>query len=131
MKMKIYFLADKKCGLSFMRTNMLTVVHAYNQYNCDTIYTISDIYDLKNGSPKKEASPSPPPPPPTPPHPPPPQPPPTPPPPPPPQRQRILNEKIKKREIHKNYLCAVVGTPPKQEDTITLILKKTSVPTKL
>ena len=37
---------------------------------------------------------------------------------------RILNEKIKKREIHKNYLCAAVGTPPKQEDTITAYLEK-------
>ena len=32
---------------------------------------------------------------------------------------RILNEKIKLREIHKFYLCLVRGTPPKKEDTLT------------
>lgn len=32
---------------------------------------------------------------------------------------RILNQKIKDREIHKNYLCVTVGIPPKKHDVLT------------
>jgi 23S rRNA pseudouridine955/2504/2580 synthase len=39
---------------------------------------------------------------------------------------RVLNEKIKHREIQKQYLCLVVGTPPKQQDTLIHYLKKDS-----
>lgn len=39
---------------------------------------------------------------------------------------RILNQKIKDREIEKYYLCITVGTPPKKKDTITAYLEKNS-----
>ena len=32
---------------------------------------------------------------------------------------RIINQKIKDRELHKKYLCVTVGIPPKSEDTRT------------
>lgn len=32
---------------------------------------------------------------------------------------RILNQKIKDRELHKKYLCVTVGIPPKKENTLT------------
>lgn len=32
---------------------------------------------------------------------------------------RILNQKIKDREIHKNYLCVTVGIPTKKHDVLT------------
>ena len=32
---------------------------------------------------------------------------------------RILNQKVKDREIDKRYLCVTVGVPPKKEDTLT------------
>lgn len=37
---------------------------------------------------------------------------------------RILNEKIKERELEKRYLCITVGTPPKKSDTMTAYLEK-------
>ena len=37
---------------------------------------------------------------------------------------RILNEKIKSRELHKYYLCVVVGKPPKKSDILTGYLVK-------
>lgn len=37
---------------------------------------------------------------------------------------RILNEKIKSREVHKFYLCIVHGIPEKKSDTLTAYLKK-------
>ncbi len=37
---------------------------------------------------------------------------------------RILNQKIKDRELQKLYLCVTVGIPPKNEDTITAYLEK-------
>ncbi|MBE6828068.1 MAG: RluA family pseudouridine synthase [Ruminococcaceae bacterium] len=37
---------------------------------------------------------------------------------------RILNEKIKSRELHKFYLCVTVGTPPKKSDILTGYLYK-------
>lgn len=37
---------------------------------------------------------------------------------------RILNQKIKNREIEKLYLCVVVGIPPKKHDTVTAYLEK-------
>lgn len=37
---------------------------------------------------------------------------------------RILNEKLKNREIQKYYLCLVHGTMPKQEDTLEGYLEK-------
>jgi len=37
---------------------------------------------------------------------------------------RIINEKIKNREITKLYLCVVHGVPPKREDTLTGFLRK-------
>lgn len=37
---------------------------------------------------------------------------------------RILNEKIKNREIVKKYLCICVGKPPKDEDTLKAFLFK-------
>lgn len=39
---------------------------------------------------------------------------------------RILNEKIKNRELEKRYLCITVGVPPKKHDTLTAYLKKNS-----
>ncbi len=39
---------------------------------------------------------------------------------------RILNQKIKNRELDKKYLCITVGYPPKDEDTITAYLEKNS-----
>lgn len=39
---------------------------------------------------------------------------------------RILNEKIRSREIEKRYLCVCVGRPPKEEDTLTAYLFKDS-----
>ena len=37
---------------------------------------------------------------------------------------RILNEKMKNRELHKYYLCVVVGTPKNKSDTLTGYLVK-------
>ncbi len=37
---------------------------------------------------------------------------------------RILNDKLKKREIEKHYLCLVFGTMPKQTDTLEAFLDK-------
>lgn len=37
---------------------------------------------------------------------------------------RILNEKIKEREIRKLYLCVVIGKPPKQSDTMLAYMIK-------
>ena len=39
---------------------------------------------------------------------------------------RILNQKIKDREIEKTYLCIVVGKPPKNHDILTAYLEKDS-----
>ena len=39
---------------------------------------------------------------------------------------RILNQKIKDRELEKKYLCIVVGVPPKKSDTMTAYLFKDS-----
>lgn len=39
---------------------------------------------------------------------------------------RILNQKIKDREIEKKYLCITVGIPPKSSDTLTHYLFKDS-----
>lgn len=37
---------------------------------------------------------------------------------------RILNQKIKDRELHKKYLCITLNHPPKRSDTITAYLEK-------
>ncbi|MBO5797073.1 MAG: RluA family pseudouridine synthase [Clostridia bacterium] len=37
---------------------------------------------------------------------------------------RILNERLKSREIHKFYLCVVSGKMPKREETLTAYLEK-------
>lgn len=37
---------------------------------------------------------------------------------------RIMNEKVKKREITKLYLCVTVGRPPKNADSLTAYLEK-------
>lgn len=37
---------------------------------------------------------------------------------------RIINEKIKEREIEKHYLCIAVGHMPKQRDTLKAFLRK-------
>ncbi|MBQ8175773.1 MAG: RluA family pseudouridine synthase [Oscillospiraceae bacterium] len=39
---------------------------------------------------------------------------------------RVLNQKIKDRELEKYYLCVTVGIPPKKKDTITAYLEKNS-----
>ena len=39
---------------------------------------------------------------------------------------RILNQKIRDREIEKLYLCIVVGVPPKKHDVMTAYLEKNS-----
>lgn len=39
---------------------------------------------------------------------------------------RILNQKIKDRELEKYYLCITVGVPPKKKDTIIAYLEKNS-----
>ncbi|MCM1024248.1 MAG: RluA family pseudouridine synthase [Prevotella sp.] len=39
---------------------------------------------------------------------------------------RILNQKIRDREIEKYYLCITVGVPPKKSDTLTAYLEKDS-----
>lgn len=39
---------------------------------------------------------------------------------------RILNEKIKNRELKKEYICIVLGKPPKKEDILTAYLEKDS-----
>lgn len=39
---------------------------------------------------------------------------------------RILNRKIRDREIEKYYLCVTVGVPPKMADTVTAYLEKDS-----
>lgn len=39
---------------------------------------------------------------------------------------RILNEKIKKRELKKEYICIALGRLPKKEDTLTAFLEKDS-----
>lgn len=39
---------------------------------------------------------------------------------------RILNQKIKDRELEKKYLCICLGQPPKKEDTLTAYLFKDS-----
>lgn len=37
---------------------------------------------------------------------------------------RILNDKIRNREITKRYLCVLVGAPPREEDTATAYMTK-------
>ncbi|MGN1114493.1 MAG: pseudouridine synthase [Oscillospiraceae bacterium] len=37
---------------------------------------------------------------------------------------RILNQKIKDREIHKRYLCITVGIPPKKHDVLKAYLER-------
>lgn len=37
---------------------------------------------------------------------------------------RILNEKIKNREIEKRYLCVLIGRPPKREDVVEAFMLK-------
>ena len=37
---------------------------------------------------------------------------------------RIINQKIKDRELEKHYLCVTVGIPPKDHDTMTAYLEK-------
>lgn len=37
---------------------------------------------------------------------------------------RVLNQKIKDRELEKLYLCITVGTPPKKRDKLTAYLEK-------
>lgn len=37
---------------------------------------------------------------------------------------RILNQKIKDRELEKRYLCIVIGEPPKKHDVITAYIEK-------
>lgn len=37
---------------------------------------------------------------------------------------RVLNQKIKDRELEKKYLCVTVGVPPKKSDTLTAYLIK-------
>ncbi len=37
---------------------------------------------------------------------------------------RVLNQKVKDRELEKLYLCVTVGIPPKKEDIITAYLEK-------
>ena len=37
---------------------------------------------------------------------------------------RILNQKLKDREIKKFYLCVLIGRPPKQSDTVTHYMTK-------
>lgn len=39
---------------------------------------------------------------------------------------RILNEKIKNRELSKKYICIAIGELPKKEDTLTAYLQKDS-----
>lgn len=39
---------------------------------------------------------------------------------------RVLNQKIKDRELEKRYLCITVGTPPKKRDRLTAYLEKNS-----
>lgn len=39
---------------------------------------------------------------------------------------RILNEKIREREVTKKYLCITVGVPPKRSDTLTAYHEKNS-----
>ena len=39
---------------------------------------------------------------------------------------RILNQKIRDREIEKLYLCVTVGVPPKKHDVLTAYLEKNS-----
>lgn len=39
---------------------------------------------------------------------------------------RILNQKIRDREIEKYYLCITAGVPPKRSDTLTAYLEKDS-----
>ena len=39
---------------------------------------------------------------------------------------RILNQKIKEREIHKFYLCIVHGSLPKKQETLSAFLRKDS-----
>lgn len=39
---------------------------------------------------------------------------------------RILNQKIKNRELHKYYLCIVHGKLPKKQDTLSAFLRKDS-----
>ena len=40
------------------------------------------------------------------------------------QALRILNEKIKQREIEKYYLCVLAGAPPKDRDTVESFMRK-------
>jgi 23S rRNA pseudouridine955/2504/2580 synthase len=40
------------------------------------------------------------------------------------QALRIINQKIKNREVKKTYLCLVHGVPPKEEDLLTGYLRK-------
>lgn len=44
---------------------------------------------------------------------------------------RILNEKIKERQLEKNYLCIVLGTMPRPEDILTAYLEKDSAENKV
>lgn len=44
---------------------------------------------------------------------------------------RIMNEKIKKREITKKYLCATEGYPPKKEGTLENYIEKDSANNKV
>lgn len=37
---------------------------------------------------------------------------------------RVLNEKLKNREIDKYYLCALIGKPPKKADTVESFMQK-------
>ena len=37
---------------------------------------------------------------------------------------RILNKKIKNRELHKKYLCVTISKPPKESSTLTAFLEK-------
>lgn len=37
---------------------------------------------------------------------------------------RILNQKIKDRELHKKYLCVTINVPPKKQDRLTAYLEK-------
>ena len=40
------------------------------------------------------------------------------------QALRILNQKIKDRELHKKYLCVTINVPPKKSDRLTAFLEK-------
>ena len=44
---------------------------------------------------------------------------------------RLLNQIVKSRQIHKEYLCVVHGTPPKREDTLHGFLRKVEAKNKV